>query len=116
MQNHRPSGGSDALESFMDWLAAWPPNRKPLLRRALQVLEQSWSLPDLSARVGLTENEHGDQALTSDNSDQKDCVNEFTICKCCDRAYGSGDVTLSIGKRPFSSRELGVLFSVLVKS
>ena len=50
-----PETDLSALERFADWLAAWPPDRKPLLQAAIKALEQSCPIPGLWARVGVSE-------------------------------------------------------------
>jgi hypothetical protein len=50
-----PETDVTALERFADWLAAWPPGRKPLLRAAIKALEQSCPIPGLWVRAGVTE-------------------------------------------------------------
>ena len=49
----------DALARFADWLAAWPPDRKIMLRSALQSLEQICPIPGLWSRGGFTEDQTG---------------------------------------------------------
>ena len=50
-----PEAAMDALVRFADWLAAWPPDRKRMLRPALQSLKQNCPIPGLWSRVGVTE-------------------------------------------------------------
>jgi hypothetical protein len=48
-----PVTHASALEFFADWLAAWPADRKKLLRSAIQMLQQSCPIQGLWSRVGI---------------------------------------------------------------
>ncbi|MCH8000898.1 MAG: hypothetical protein IIA34_04480 [Proteobacteria bacterium] len=54
-----PEAAMDALERCADRLAAWPPDRKKMLSRALQSLEQNCPIRGLWSRVGFTEDQPG---------------------------------------------------------
>ena len=50
-----PEAAMDALVRFADWLAAWPPDRRKMLRTALQSLEKCCPIPGLWSRVRIPE-------------------------------------------------------------
>ncbi|MCH8808412.1 MAG: hypothetical protein IH993_01045 [Proteobacteria bacterium] len=54
-----PEAAMDALVRCADRLAAWPPDRKKMLSRALQSLEQNCPIRGLWSRVGFTEDQPG---------------------------------------------------------
>ena len=51
-----PKTDRQALERFVDWLASWPFDRKPLLRPALKPLERNCPISELWNRVGIEPN------------------------------------------------------------
>jgi hypothetical protein len=70
-----PAKHVSALERFADWLAAWPEERKPVLRSAIISLAQSCAIPGLWERAGIPRQTAAAEP-TSDDAPNLDAVLE----------------------------------------